>query len=142
MMLLTKRAMRAAAAFACTLCLGAGGAHAESCGKSRDYILASAMDLPRPARVYNDLYKSCLEALQMSNVKDAFVLAVGAVAVLPRNDNIEATAGTLAQFCTRFPRYTLRFIGKREARFAKDVTQVVQLGTSASTPCQKVTGNG
>jgi hypothetical protein len=141
MTLSSKRAI-GAAAFACACCLSAGSAQAESCGKSRDHILASAMDLPRPARVYNELYKSCLETLQMSNVKDAFVLAVGAVAVLPRNDNIAATAGTLAQFCTRFPRYTLRFIGKREARFARDVTQVVQLGTSASTPCQKVTGSG
>lgn len=125
-------------------CLGvcAVEARAESCGKSRDQILASASDLPRSPRTYQELYKSCLEALQMSNVKDAFVLKVGAVAVLPRNDSLSATAGTLAQFCTRFPRETLRFIGRREARLVYDIGAIVQLTASLSTPCPKITGSG
>lgn len=137
-----QRARRTAAAAACVLALHLAEANAESCGKSRDTILAGAAELQRPPRTYNELYKGCLETLQMANVKDAFVLAAGAIAVLPRNDSVPATAGTLAQFCTRFPKYTLRFIGRREARLAKDIAQVVQLGTSQSTPCPKITGAG
>jgi hypothetical protein len=136
------RMIGAAAAAVCIVGLTAGAAQAESCTKSRDYIFTSALELPRPTRTYQDLYKGCLETLQMTNVQDAFVLAAGAIAVLPRNDSVAATAGTLAQFCTRFPRYTLRFIGRREAKLVKDIAQIVQLGASQSTPCQKLTGNG
>jgi hypothetical protein len=118
-------------------------ARADSCGKTRDYILASASDdRARSPQLYRKLYQSCLQILQMSNVKDAFVLKSGAIAVLPHNDSIPATAGTLAQFCTQFPRQTLRFIARREARIANNVALVVQLGTSQSTPCQKIVGSG
>lgn len=126
---------------ACGFGLHSTEVRADSCGKSRDFILASALDLARPSRSYQELHKHCLETLQMPNVKDAFVLTAGAIAVLPRNDSVAATAGTLAQFCMRFPKQTLRFIGRREARLAKDVAQVVRLGTSQSTPCQKITGS-
>jgi hypothetical protein len=131
------------AAAALIIGLYAVEARADSCGKSRDYILANAsQELPRSPQLYQKLYKSCLQTLQMSNVKDAFVLKSGAIAVLPRNDSVPATAGTLAQFCTQFPRQTLRFITRRELRIANNVALIVQLGTSQSTPCQKITGNG
>jgi hypothetical protein len=130
---------------ACT-CVGAlhaSPALADNCSKSRDYILERAYDdLPRRPRSYQELYQSCLHSLQLPNVKDAFVLKSGAVAVLPRDDSVAATAGTLARFCTRFPRQTLRFITRREARRANNVAYVVQLGTSQSTPCQKIVSGG
>ena len=128
-------------AFGCVIGLHVGDARADSCAKSRDYILANASDdLPRRPQTYNDLYKSCLQTLQLSNVNDAFVLKSGAIAVLPRNDTVPATAGTLAQFCTKFPQQTLRFITRQEARLVNNVARVVQLGTSQSTPCKKIAG--
>lgn len=131
------------AALCCIMAMQVGSAQADSCAKSRDYILASATDdLPRRPQSYTDLYKVCLQSLQLPNVKDAFVLKSGAIAVLPRDDRVPATAGTLAQFCTQFPRQTLRFITKRETRLVRDVARVVQLSTSQSTPCQKITGSG
>src|SRR6187549_2847743 len=81
----------------------AGTARADSCTKSRDYILENAVDLPQKPQAYQELFKNCLETLQLSNVKDAFILQAGAIAVIPRNDSVSATASTLAQFCTRFP---------------------------------------
>jgi hypothetical protein len=117
-------------------------ARADSCARSRDYILESAADLTRRSQAYQELYKSCLQTLQLPNVKDAFILKSGAIAVLPRNDSVAATAGTLAQFCTRFPRQTLRFITRREMRIVNNVALVVQLSTSRSTPCQKISGSG
>jgi hypothetical protein len=133
----------AAAVVVCVMAVPVGTAHADSCAKSRDYILASsADDLPRRPQSYLELYKICLQSLQLSNVKDAFVLKSGAIAVLPRDDRIPATAGTLAQFCTQHPRQMLRFITKRESWLVRDIARVVELSTSQSTSCQKITGSG
>lgn len=132
-----------AAACACAIGLHGGAAQADSCGKSRDYIFETASDsLLRKPQSYQELYKSCLQSLQLPNVKDAFILKSGVIAVLPRDDSVAATAGTLAQFCTQFPRQTLRFITRQEARLVNNVARVVQLSTSRSTPCQKITGGG
>ena len=61
----------AAIAFALPAC-------AESCGKSRDYILSNAAgDLPKKPQVYQELFKLCVDTLQLPNVKDAFVLKAG-----------------------------------------------------------------
>ena len=130
------------AAFGCIIGLHVAAAHANSCDRSLDYILTNASEDMRRPQVYRQLYKSCQQALQFSNVRDAFVLRDGAIAVLPRNDSVPATAGTLAQFCTRFPRLTLRFITPRERRLARNIARVVQLSSSQSTPCQKISGSG
>ena len=60
----------------------AGSAAADSCTKSRDYILATG-DLAHTASVYQNLFKTCLETLNLSNVKDAFILTDGVVAAMP-----------------------------------------------------------
>jgi hypothetical protein len=123
--------------------VAASPVRAESCSKSRDYILLnSAGDLPQKPKVYQDLFKSCLDTLQMSNVKDAFVLKTGAIAVIPKNDGIAATAGTLAQFCTRFRAGTLRFIARNELSDAANIARVVDLSVSGATSCRRITGNG
>lgn len=116
-----------------------GAALADSCAKSRDYILESGADLPQKPQVYQDLFKDCLETLQLSNVKDAFILQAGAIAVIPRNDSISATASTLAQFCTRFPKGDLHFVGRKLEKQAASVSRAVRLST-ASTPCTKISG--
>src|ERR1700722_2960002 len=75
-------------------------AYAESCTASRAYILTDPLsDLPQSPQSYQDLFNMCLTTLELSNVKDAFLLKSGAVAVIPKNDGIIATANTLAQFC-------------------------------------------
>jgi hypothetical protein len=119
----------------------AGTAHADSCGKSRDYILENAAELPQKPQVYQELFKDCLETLQLSNVKDAFILQAGAIAVIPRNDSVSATASTLAQFCTRFPRGNLHFIGRKIQAQAASISRAVRLSTQ-STPCEKISGGG
>jgi hypothetical protein len=118
-----------------------GPAYADSCAKSRDYILESGADLLQKPQVYQDLFKDCLETLQLSNVKDAFILQGGAIAVVPRNDSVSSTASTLAQFCTRFPKGDLHFIGRKLQSQAASVSRAVRLST-ASTPCSKISGGG
>jgi hypothetical protein len=130
-----------AATFVCIACLQAATAEADSCGKSRDYILATASgELPRRPQTYQELYKSCVRSLELPNVKDAFILKSGAIAVIPRNQSIPATAATQAQFCMQFPRQTIRFITRNEVRLANNIARIVQLSTAQSTPCQKITG--
>ncbi len=119
----------------------AGSAAADSCTKSRDYILATG-DLAKPAGAYQNLFKTCLETLNLSNVKDAFILTDGAVAAIPRIDTIGATAGTLSEFCTRFPRSTLRFVSRGDVRQTADIARAVKLSSSGATPCSKITGAG
>jgi hypothetical protein len=136
-MMAWRRCGRAAVALAA---LG-GAAAAESCTKSRDYILATG-DLAHPASAYQNLFKTCLETLNLSNVKDAFILTDGAVAAIPRNDTIAATAGTLSEFCTRFPRSTLRFVPRTDVRQTADIARAVKLSSSGATSCSKMTGAG
>ena len=99
--------MRFAAALALVIVTAAVAAPAlaESCTRSRDF-LADASDLPQKPQVYQELYRTCIETLQLSNVKDAFILKAGAIAVVPNRDTVPATASTLAQFCGRYPRGT------------------------------------
>jgi hypothetical protein len=115
-------------------------ANAESCTRTRAYIFDNASDLPQKTDAYRTLFKNCLETLKFSNVKDAFMLKDGSIAVLPRDESISATAGTLAQFCSRFPRGTLHFIPRKEARKAANTALAVGMSSSRSTPCEKIVG--
>lgn len=119
----------------------AAPAHADSCAKSRDLILSSG-DLPQKPKTYQDLYKMCLDTLRLSNVKDAFILRAAAIAVIPKTDSVAATASTLGQFCTRYPRGMLHFVGRQELRQAASTAQAIRISPGASTPCQKITGSG
>jgi len=121
----------------------AGSAHAESCSRSRDYILTnSSGDLPQKPQAYQDLFKTCLDTLQMTNVKDAFVLKAGAVAVIPKDDSVIATANTLAQFCGRFRRGMLRFVTRRELPEAANIARAIELSTTQATACERLNGDG
>jgi hypothetical protein len=127
------------AALAIMLCMSA--ARADSCDKSRDYILASS-DLPQKPQTYRDLSNMCRDTLLLSNVKEAFVLKAGAVAAVPKIDSVSATASTLSQFCTRFPKGTLRFVNRNELRQAANTAQAIRIGVGNATPCQKIVGGG
>lgn len=132
--------MRWALTVALAACFG-GAARAESCSKSLDYILNDfAGDLPQPGLAYRNTLNACLQTLTMTNVQDAYLLKDGGIAVLPRSDSVTATAGTLAQFCEKYPRRTLRFITKGEARKGLTTGLVVMLSSTGQESCQEIRG--
>lgn len=118
-----------------------GSASAESCTRSLEYILDGlAGDLPRPAADYQSVFKVCIEALKLSNVKDAYVLKDGGIALDPRRNTLTATAVTLAQFCQQFPKGTARFLTPQEQRKPRTVGLIVMLSSKNVTPCRTVQG--
>lgn len=123
------------------LALVSGDAHAENCSKSREYLLGGlAGDLPMPPQAYEDLFKTCMATSTMGNVKDAYVLKDGGIAVIPKQDSISATAATLSQFCDRYPRSTLRFFTRKETQLPVSVSQVIRMSSQSSTSCRKIKG--
>ena len=76
----------------------------------------------------------------MSNVKDAYILKDGGIAVVPKQDNIPATAATLSQFCDSYPRATLRFLTRKEMQSTRTVGGIVQISSGWATPCKKIKG--
>ena len=125
------------------LALGANAARAENenCRRSREYLLGSLSgDLVLPPQAYNDLFKICMAAAVMPNVRDAYILKDGGIGVVAKQDGIAATAATLAQFCDAYPRATLRFLTPKEMLLAKSTVGVVQISSSSSTPCRKIKG--
>ena len=134
--------MRALALGIALTLIAASSAHAESCTKSRDYLLGSlGGDLMQPPQAYQSLFKICLATVNMSNVKDAFVLKDGGIAVIPKQDKVTATAATLSAFCDAHPRGTLRFLSRKDLLQAPSVTNIVRMSSTASTPCRKIKGN-
>ena len=132
--------MKRLAAFVILLTLGST-AHAESCSKSREYLLGSmAGDLPMPPQAYEELFKTCIAASKMANVNDAYMLKDGGVAVAPKQDSVSATASTLAQFCNNYPRATLRLLSRRDLMVKKSVLDIVRMSSDASTSCRKIKG--
>jgi len=125
------------------LMLSPSPAAADNCSASYEYIRDSgANDLPQPLRAYRSLLQMCMDTLSLSNVKDAFILKSGAIAVVPRTDGMAATAGTLAQFCERFPRGTLHVIGRDELPQTKRIARAVGLSSAHATPCREISGGG
>jgi hypothetical protein len=116
--------------------------HAENCSKSRDYLLGSlGGDLVLPPQAYRDLFTICLATINMSNVKDAYILKDGGIAVVPKQDGIAATASTLSAFCGANPRSTLRFLTRKDLVKTSSLIQIIQLSSTSSTPCRKINGN-
>lgn len=118
-----------------------GPALAEGCSKSRDHLLGGrAGELVQPPQAYQDLFKICLATLQMSNVRDAFMLLDGGIAAIPKQDGMAATAATLSAFCNAYPRATLRFLSRKELAQDASVGRVVRMSSTAATPCRKIKG--
>ena len=134
--------MKRFALIAIFLALAAGTARADNCSKSREYLLGSlGGDLALPPQAYEDLFKVCLAAATMANVRDAYILKDGGIAVIPKQDSIAATAATLSQFCDAYPRSTLHFLTHKELLEIKSFVSVVKIPSTSSTPCQKIKGN-
>ena len=133
--------MRWLAAIALVLSLFNSAAQAENCSKSREYLLGSlAGDLPMPPQAYEDFFKTCMTTSAMANVKDAYILKDGGIAVIPKQDSISATAATLSQFCNRYPRATLRFLTRKEIALTKSVAEIIRISSGSSTSCRKIKG--
>ena len=135
--------MKLVVATAMLLALATGAARAdnENCRKSREYLLGTpGGDLSLTPQAYNDLFKTCVTTSAMPNVKDAYMLRDGGIAVVPKQDSVAATAGTLAQFCDAYPRGVLRFISRKEKLSIRSVTDVARMSSTASTPCKKIKG--
>jgi hypothetical protein len=130
-------------AIAVSLALATNAAQAESenCRRSHDYLLGSLSgDLVLPPQAYNDLFKTCMAASVMPNVKDSYILKDGGIGVVAKQGSIAATAATLSQFCDSYPGATLRFLTPKEMLLAKSVVGVVQMSSTSSTPCRKIKG--
>ena len=135
--------MKRLIAIATLLALATNAARAESenCRKSREYLLGTPSDGPAlTPQAYNDLFKVCIATSAMPNVKDAYMLRDGGIAVLPKQDSISATAATLAQFCDAYPHAVLRFITRKEKLTIRSVASVAQMSSTSSTPCKKIKG--
>jgi hypothetical protein len=112
---------------------------ADSCARSRDYILDGlAGELTKPSRTYQELFRTCTETLTLPNVKDAYILKAGLIAIDPQRNTVMATASTLAQFCRRFPHGTARIFTPREQRQAKTIGLVVMMPAFTAKPCQAI----
>jgi hypothetical protein len=115
---------------------------AESCNDSREYLLDGlAGDLPAPASSYQEIFRACMAALDMANVKDAYVLKDGGVAIVPRSNTLAATTETLAQFCRRFPNDVAKILTLREQRYARSVSSAVLLPSLGTTTCREIGGD-
>ena len=129
-----------ATAMLLALATGAARADSENCRKSREYLLGTPGDQSLTPQAYNDLFKTCIAASAMPNVKEAYMLRDGGIAVVPKQDSVSATASTLAQFCDAYPRGVLRFITRKEKLIIRSVANVAQMSSTSSTPCKKIKG--
>jgi hypothetical protein len=135
--------MRRLVAIAVLLALGSGAARAENdnCRRSREYLLGSLSgDTTLPPQAYNDLFKICTATVALPNIRDAYILKDGGIAVVAKQDSIPATAATLSQFCDAYPHAVLRFLTRKEMLQAKSVVSIVQMSSTSSTPCKKIKG--
>jgi len=114
---------------------------ADNCMRSREYIFGGlAGTLPMPSAAYTDRLKICQTAALMPNVKDAYILKDGAIAVVPKQNTISATAATLSRFCDRYPTSTLRFLSQKDLILNRSLAEIVRISSSSATPCKKLRG--
>ena len=126
---------------ALTLTISCTAAQANSCNKSREYLLGGLVgDLQMTPQTYDGLFKVCETTATMPNVDDAFILKDGGIGVIAKRDTIPATAATLARFCDANPRATLRFISKKDLLLAKSMSKIVSLSSTGTTSCKKIKG--
>lgn len=132
----------AAAIAAVSIALAAASpASAESCTKSRDYILEGlAGELLKPAATYRNLFRICTETLTLANVADAYVLKDGGIAIIPASNTIIATAEALAEFCRHFPDGVATFLAPHEKLRNRAIGLIVSMPSSNSTSCKTIRG--
>jgi hypothetical protein len=133
--------MKQIATIALLFAVGTGVAHADNCNKSREYLLGGLSgELIMPPQAYEGLFKICVTTATLPNVKDAYILKDGAIAVIPKQDTIPATAATLSRFCDANPLATLYFLSRKDLALAKTTSSIVQTSSASATPCKKIKG--
>jgi hypothetical protein len=133
--------MKRLALIAVFLALVTGNARAENCSKSRDYLLGNLSgDLTMPPQAYENLFRICMATAAMTNVRDAYILKDGGIAVIAKQDSVAATAATLSQFCDAYPRATLHFLTRNELVRADSIVNIIRISSTSSTSCQKIKG--
>lgn len=121
--------------------LGSAAHAADGCTKTLDYILNDlAGELPRPAAAYQKQFQVCTQTRSIANIRDAYILKDGGIAVIARDNSVFATAATLADFCRQFPHNTLYFISRREVRKGLTTGLIVMMESNSSTSCEKIVG--
>src|SRR5207244_7758785 len=107
----------------------------------REYLLGNlGGELAKPPQAYENLFKICMATATMANVKDAYILRDGGIAVISKQDTVAATAATLSQFCDAYPKETLHFLTRKELLQIKSIASVVKISSTSSTSCQKIKG--
>jgi hypothetical protein len=123
------------------VCLGQTARAADGCIKTLDYILNNlAGELPRPTAAYQKQFQVCTQTRSIANIRDAYLLKDGGIAVIARDNSVFATATTLADFCRQFPHNTLHFISRREVRKGLTTGLIVMMESNSSTSCEKIMG--
>ncbi len=134
--------MRRAPAVAAALLIFSNAALAQGCMRSLDTILGGGVgSLPMAAQSYQKLYKVCVQTLALANVRDAFILLDGGIAVVPQRTGVLATAETLAGFCRMYPKGRLRFIIRGTLRQQPLAAAIVPLSSSDQPSCQRLLGH-
>jgi len=93
-----------------------------------------------PSSAYTDRLRICQSAATMANVKDAYILRDGGIAVVPKQNTVPATAATLSQFCDTYPTSTLRFLSQRDLLANRSLPDIVRISSTSATPCKKLKG--
>jgi hypothetical protein len=118
------------------------GAYAQGCMRSLDTILNGARgSLPLSAQSYQHLYETCVQTLALGNVRKAYVLLDGGIAVIPQHAGVLATAETLAAFCRKFPKGRLRFILRGDLVRRPSVALIVMLSSQDGPSCRGLLGH-
>ena len=99
--------MKMLAAIVLLLALGIGTARADSCDRSREYLLGGLWGKSGArAAILRGFVKICTSTAAIPNVKAAYILRDGGIAVVAKQDSVAATAGALSQFCNAHPKST------------------------------------
>lgn len=121
--------------------MGSPAMAGDNCLKSREYLFGGlAGTLPMPTTAYTDRLRICQAAALMPNVKDAYILKDGGIAVVAKQNTVPATAATLSQFCDTYPTSTLRFLSKKDITLNRSLSDIVRISSTSATPCKRLKG--
>jgi len=110
------------------------------CADERFIFNDLAGALPRPTKAYQTQFEVCTQTRSIANIREAYLLKDGGIAVIARDNSVFATAATLADFCRRFPHNTLHFISRREVKAGLTTGLIVMMDSNRSTSCEKIMG--
>ena len=78
--------------------------------------------------------------MEIENVRDAYLLRDGGIAIVPKKAGVMATAQTLSAFCRKFPRASVRFVTPGEQRRGLAPGLVVLISSTGGQSCPDLLG--